>query len=1148
MLHFVAIYHETTFFHRKLMETAMKILICFVLLLPTCLFAQTELITNGNFSNSSGWSTSGNWIISSTWQCYNIGPGYAFAGNSSGGAEINESGDLLQKITIPSTASSATFSFYASKSTDETSTTTVYDYVNVYLLNGNGIQLMQFPDTHIDNLYSGKPVTHCDGYSFKSFSIDKAYYGQPIWIDFRVHSDGGPKNTMFRIDDVSLVVTTNGLAPTASFTISQSSITQGETITITNTSTGNPSPTYSWSVSPSTGVTISNSITATPSISFQNAGSYTVTLTATNASGSNSKSTVVTVNSINISPKAIFSVSKTSITPGETITTTNSSTGTPAPSFQWSVNPMTSVVISNSTVSNPSITFNQNGTYTVTLTAQNSAGSDAQTTTINVSNGGSVPTASFALSKSSLLTGETITTTNTSSGNPTPTYSWSVVPSTSVDISPSAIAINPSIKFGAAGTYTVTMTATNTSGSNQASQTVVVSDGPTGLVDTWPNSGNELIANFQSNSEFDLTVNIPNSAQATRATYSFVPTNGVGTDSYTLTATDPLGAEQVFDNVTSYTFDKTSPTSGNWFFKLRSHMISGGTVTIHIDIQSTNGKFQTICYARANGISQTGKVHLASIQSFDFLATVAVATGVCADDDYMCNAANGGVGLIPYFNTYKDKFQFIVDGILTGAFRAVAFFTNNPDADALATAYLKQSLDAGTGILLDLPDLNALAQVEKYGPALAKLVTVLKKERTLTDLTQLGSAALHYLDNVKRAKYTPSPSLSANYLDKAMNANTITDYLRYSMASKWLTDLDGRFAPTTFGDNGDGIGVQLWAQPQVRNGPKDLHFDYSTIMIGSGNGAAPVAGYQKYAVMAVVMKDLVSGNIVVHQITPPTQDNGGMAISSPQLLKIRLAAESSPVFRTQLGVPSATNVEILGSVSTSQDSPSSIGKAGKRTSGFDSTVDSVYYHHAEPTIPFVDGFKMNSNGDLEMKFHTSGESENKGWFIKRATEPDDTIYTTISPLLYGWTNTTERHDYVFTDETFDSTKAYRYLITQVNTAGFVAFISDTFSVSKTTLTGVEDAQSLPRTYQLSEAFPNPFNPVTTIKYQNPENQYVLLTVFDVLGREVSVLVNGIEQPGFKSVTWNATNIPSGVYFYRMTAGAFTDVKKVVLMR
>lgn len=95
----------------------------------------------------------------------------------------------------------------------------------------------------------------------------------------------------------------------------------------------------------------------------------------------------------------------------------------------------------------------------------------------------------------------------------------------------------------------------------------------------------------------------------------------------------------------------------------------------------------------------------------------------------------------------------------------------------------------------------------------------------------------------------------------------------------------------------------------------------------------------------------------------------------------------------------------------------------------------------------------------------------------------------------------------------------------------------------------ESAQKpLPVAYALKESYPNPFNPTTTIIYQLPKQSHVTLKIFDVLGREVATLVNRVEEPGSKSVMWDARNIPSGVYFYRFQAGEFTGTRKMLLIR
>ncbi len=97
--------------------------------------------------------------------------------------------------------------------------------------------------------------------------------------------------------------------------------------------------------------------------------------------------------------------------------------------------------------------------------------------------------------------------------------------------------------------------------------------------------------------------------------------------------------------------------------------------------------------------------------------------------------------------------------------------------------------------------------------------------------------------------------------------------------------------------------------------------------------------------------------------------------------------------------------------------------------------------------------------------------------------------------------------------------------------------------------GKPDIQAeLPRETKLKNNYPNPFNPVTVINYSLAEDLYVVLKVYDVLGREVATLVDGFETAGYKSAQFDASALPSGVYIYKFTAGTVTDVKKMLLMK
>ena len=94
----------------------------------------------------------------------------------------------------------------------------------------------------------------------------------------------------------------------------------------------------------------------------------------------------------------------------------------------------------------------------------------------------------------------------------------------------------------------------------------------------------------------------------------------------------------------------------------------------------------------------------------------------------------------------------------------------------------------------------------------------------------------------------------------------------------------------------------------------------------------------------------------------------------------------------------------------------------------------------------------------------------------------------------------------------------------------------------------EENSEIPSLYELYQNYPNPFNPQTRIKFQIPTSNFITLKVYDVLGREVATLVNEVKHPGSYEVTWDASGLASGVYFYQLKAGDFVDAKKLVLMR
>ena len=96
-------------------------------------------------------------------------------------------------------------------------------------------------------------------------------------------------------------------------------------------------------------------------------------------------------------------------------------------------------------------------------------------------------------------------------------------------------------------------------------------------------------------------------------------------------------------------------------------------------------------------------------------------------------------------------------------------------------------------------------------------------------------------------------------------------------------------------------------------------------------------------------------------------------------------------------------------------------------------------------------------------------------------------------------------------------------------------------------------KNVPGTFSLHQNYPNPFNPITSLRYDLPEQAQVILTIYDLIGREVTQLVNTTQEAGYRSVQWNATDmhgkpVSAGVYLYQIRAGEFVRTKKMVLLK
>jgi len=133
-----------------------------------------------------------------------------------------------------------------------------------------------------------------------------------------------------------------------------------------------------------------------------------------------------------------------------------------------------------------------------------------------------------------------------------------------------------------------------------------------------------------------------------------------------------------------------------------------------------------------------------------------------------------------------------------------------------------------------------------------------------------------------------------------------------------------------------------------------------------------------------------------------------------------------------------------------------------------------------------------------------------------------------------------------------SNLSFIYVPTVTGTYNYVctphAGMGMTGTITVTPKTGIKEISGPANTFALSQNYPNPFNPVTQIRFSIPAAGFVNLSVFDFTGRKVTELINALVPSGEYSVDFSGAGLSSGVYFYRLTAGNFTEVKKMTLLK
>jgi len=174
-----------------------------------------------------------------------------------------------------------------------------------------------------------------------------------------------------------------------------------------------------------------------------------------------------------------------------------------------------------------------------------------------------------------------------------------------------------------------------------------------------------------------------------------------------------------------------------------------------------------------------------------------------------------------------------------------------------------------------------------------------------------------------------------------------------------------------------------------------------------------------------------------------------------------------------------------------------------------------------------------SNKNVILSWITATEINNYGFEIERKQSGVD--WAKIG-FIQGNGTTIKENIYNYADENIE-TGEYYYRLKQIDYDGSFEYSTE-----------LEVVIEIFYDFNLEQNYPNPFNPGTSINYSIREKGLVNLKVFDILGKEVAVLINENQGAGNYSVQFNASNLPSGIYFYKITLGNYTATKKLILLK
>ena len=317
----------------------------------------------------------------------------------------------------------------------------------------------------------------------------------------------------------------------------------------------------------------------------------------------------------------------------------------------------------------------------------------------------------------------------------------------------------------------------------------------------------------------------------------------------------------------------------------------------------------------------------------------------------------------------------------------------------------------------------------------------------------------------------------------------------------------------------DNQSLMMWTDFRNNNfGSFVGYFPDFAMTVAPNSVIIPNSGGQEIVTVSVPGVKLYSSDAVFTATVSPTPPNGNITLDFPSGNTISSFPASIP-----LSIQTSGNVTLGSYTITIQGTgPGGAPPVHRRTITLDVIVP----------VELTSFAAASDKNDVILTWNTATELNNQGFEIQRKITGE---FERVG-FVEGRGTTTEAQNYLFRDKDLLSGN-YTYRLKQTDFDGSFAYSDE-----------VEIEISQPNVFYLGQNYPNPFNPSTNIKYSIPADGNVTLKMYDILGEEVSTLVNEYQQAGTFDVVFDGSNLSSGVYYYQLTSGELTSTKKMMLTK